>query len=106
MQVSLKFKRLATDYSLWKGRVNINPNDDLEKLEFVEQECLNSGTRIFEIIGQCGYYYSDSYFAEFYHRTPNFNSHVKLRCVAHTYHPCGMYEIVWESPQGKSKSNH
>ena len=107
MQVSLKFKRLATDYSLWKGRVSINPyDDDLEKLEFVEQECLNSGTRIFEIIGECGHYYSDSHLAEFYHRTPNFSSHVNLRLVAHTYHSEGMYEIVWETPQGKSKSNH
>ena len=46
-QVSVRFRRLATDCSLWKGSVWIHPRGDPGKVEFVVQKCLNSGTREF-----------------------------------------------------------
>ena len=46
-KVSTRFKRLATDYSFWQGKVEfINPSDP-RKIEFVVQQCLNPGTREF-----------------------------------------------------------
>merc|ERR1712024_301315 len=46
-KVSVRFRRLATDCSLWKGSVWIHPRGDPGKVEFVVQKCLNSGTREF-----------------------------------------------------------
>ena len=50
-KVSVKFKRLATDYSLWKGHVYIEAAKNPRRAEFVVQECLNSGTKKFVICG-------------------------------------------------------
>ena len=50
-KVSVRFRRLATDYSLWKGFVVIWADKNPRKAEFVVQECLNSGTRDFMIVG-------------------------------------------------------
>ena len=49
-KVSVRFRRLATDYSLWKGYVTIG-NITPRKVEFVVQNCLNGGTRDLEIFG-------------------------------------------------------
>ena len=46
-KVSTRFKRLATDYSFWQGRVEILNPTDPRQIEFVVQECLNPGTRLF-----------------------------------------------------------
>ena len=54
--MSVRFRRLATDYSLWKGCVVIDPHDDLRKAEFVARECLNSGTGFFVMTGKAGIY--------------------------------------------------
>ena len=53
-KVSLRFKRLATDSSLWKGSVFIHMGGRPEKGEFVIQECLNSGTKSFTMYGDVG----------------------------------------------------
>ena len=50
-KVSVRFRKLATDYSLWKGYVMIGADKNPRKAEFVVQECLNSGTRDFLICG-------------------------------------------------------
>ena len=52
-KVSIRFRRLATDNSLWRGCVVIHPLGDLGKTEFVVQKCLNSGTRTFDMIAGC-----------------------------------------------------
>ena len=57
-KVSVRFRRLATDYSLWKDIVVIDgyPKNFLKpkKLEFVVQKCLNSGTKKFSILIENG----------------------------------------------------
>ena len=50
-KVSARFKRLATDYSLWKGHVYIEAAKNPRRAEFVVQECLNSGTKKFVMCG-------------------------------------------------------
>ena len=52
-EVSLRFKRLATDSSLWKGHVVILAGiaSSPGTAEFVVQQCLHSGTHWFEIEG-------------------------------------------------------
>jgi len=49
--VSLRFERLASDSSLWKGHVTILGYLDPWTVEFVVQQCLHSGTYWFEIEG-------------------------------------------------------
>ena len=46
-KVSVRFKRLATDCSLWKGYVQISAAKNPRRAEFIVQECLNSGTHTF-----------------------------------------------------------
>ena len=54
-KVSIRFRRLATDDSLWRGCVVIHPLGDLRKTEFVVQKCLNSKTKTFDMIaGRAG----------------------------------------------------
>ena len=48
-KVSKRFKRLATDRSLWEGYVWIHADKNPEKLEFVVQNCLNSDTWYFGV---------------------------------------------------------
>ena len=55
--VSLRFERLATDSSLWKGHVTILAWLDPWIVEFVVQRCLNSGTNWFEIEGSLPAFY-------------------------------------------------
>ena len=50
-RVSLRFRRLARESSLWKGCVVIHPGVCPKKAEFVVEECLNSGTTTFDMIG-------------------------------------------------------
>ena len=51
-KVSLRFKRLATDSSLWDRYVAVIVADgDPRRAEFVVQECLNSGTKGFHLLG-------------------------------------------------------
>ena len=45
--VSPRFKRLATDRSLWEGVVSIKAAKNPRRAEFIVQECLNSGTHTF-----------------------------------------------------------
>ena len=56
-QVSIRFRRLATDYSLWKGVVMIRADNDPRRAEFVVQERLNSGTSVFLMIGNLEDYF-------------------------------------------------
>ena len=56
-KVSVRFKRLATDYSLWKGHVLIEAAKNPRRAEFVVQECLNSGTKTFEMWGYLDVFY-------------------------------------------------
>ena len=56
-KVSVRFRRLATDNSLWKGYVVINADKNPRKAEFVVQECLHSGTRDFLIVGDLADFY-------------------------------------------------
>ena len=42
-KVSKRFKRLATDSSLWKGHVEINDSLPCLMTEFVARECLHAG---------------------------------------------------------------
>ena len=51
-KVSVKFKQLATDYSLWKGIVVIGAAKNPRRAEFVVQKCLNSGTKTFVMCGE------------------------------------------------------
>ena len=52
-KVSLRFKHLATDFSLWKGNVHVGIPvlERGRKDEFVVRECINSGTRVFIMWG-------------------------------------------------------
>ena len=59
-KVSMRFKELATDSSLWEGIVVIGAQKNPRRAEFVVQECLNSRTKIFVMVGMVGS------FAEFY----------------------------------------
>ena len=59
-KVSIRFKQLATDHSLWEGLVEIGAKKNPRRAEFVVQECLNSRTKIFVMVGMVGS------FAEFY----------------------------------------
>ena len=56
-KVSVRFRRLVTDNSLWKGYVVIRADKNPRKAEFVVQECLNSGTRDFWINGDLADFY-------------------------------------------------
>ena len=50
-KVSLRFRRVARDSSLWKDYVRIyNPLNDISKLNFVIRECLNYGTKTLTVI--------------------------------------------------------
>ena len=50
-KVSVRFRRLATDFSLWKDSVMIYvPCNDLSKLDFVIREALNSATKELTIL--------------------------------------------------------
>ena len=50
-KVSVRFRRLATDFSLWKDSVMIRvPSNDLSKLDFVIREALNSATKELTIL--------------------------------------------------------
>ena len=51
-KLSVRFKRLATDSSMWRGHVGICTDGGLYwKAEFVVQECLNEGTEEFTVLG-------------------------------------------------------
>ena len=50
-KVSIRFKRLATDYSLWEGIVVIGAKKNPRRAEFIVQKCLNSGTKTFLVYG-------------------------------------------------------
>ena len=74
-KVSVRFKRLATDYSLWKGHVLIEAAKNPRRAEFVVQECLNSGTKKFEIFGNMDDFYpvlTSPRYAEFINPTKRF----------------------------------
>merc|ERR1712117_60612 len=51
--VSLRFKRLATDYTLWARpwSITVCARGDPERVEFIVQRCLNSGSRGMRLIG-------------------------------------------------------
>ena len=55
-KVSIRFRQLATNYSLWKGVVVIDrcywpTGFNTSEWEYVVQECLNNGTRRFVLLG-------------------------------------------------------
>ena len=43
-QVSMRFKRISADVSLWKGDVWIGRRTKIETIEWVIRDCLNGGT--------------------------------------------------------------
>lgn len=43
-KVSLRFRNLATDYTLWTGCVWIFPGNDFKKAKFVIQQCIHKET--------------------------------------------------------------
>ena len=45
-KVSVRFRQIATDSSLWKGHVSVYIDRDIRELDFVIRECLNSGTKV------------------------------------------------------------
>ena len=51
--VSLRFKRLATDYTLWARpwSIMVAARRDPERVEFIVQKCLNSGSRGMRLMG-------------------------------------------------------
>ena len=60
-KISVQFKRVATDSSLWKGCVNIWMSNGMAwegKDRFVVEECVNFGTRDIRIVN-CGTKFSE-----------------------------------------------
>merc|ERR1719188_1965896 len=49
-KTSFRFRRLATDSSLWKGHVMVWTKPDFRELDFVIRECLNVGTTSMNIL--------------------------------------------------------
>ena len=98
-KVSVRFRRLATDYSLWKGiegtrtgHVVIAADGDPGKAEFVVQECLNSDTRGFLMYGTLDDFFpvlTSPRYAEYINPTARFPN-LKLSEVNHT-----MERIKW-----------
>ena len=56
-KVSIRFKRLATDSTLWGDIVMINADKNPGKAKFVVQECINSNTRDFHLYGDVADYF-------------------------------------------------
>ena len=59
-KVSLRFEKISSDESLWKGVVWIGPRSKLGTIEWVIRECLNGGTTVFNMPGNltgCAYNY-------------------------------------------------
>merc|ERR1712154_555960 len=89
-KVSTRFKRLATDYSFWQGKVEfINPSDP-RKIEFVVQQCLNQGTREFFLCyegeNMCDLLYdllTCPRYAEFINPTKKFPNLILTRPIQH-----------------------
>ena len=50
-KVSLRFEKISSDESLWKGVVWIGPGSQLGTIEWVIRECLNGGTTVFHMPG-------------------------------------------------------
>ena len=52
-KVSLRFERLATDYTLWARpwSITVCARGDPERVEFIVQKCLNSGSGGMRLIG-------------------------------------------------------
>merc|ERR1712117_810840 len=52
-KVSLRFERLATDYTLWARpwSIMVAARGDPERVEFIVQKCLNSGSRGMRLMG-------------------------------------------------------
>ena len=52
-KVSLRFERLATDYTLWARpwSITVAARGDPERVEFIVQKCLNSGSRGLRLVG-------------------------------------------------------
>merc|ERR1712117_782056 len=50
-KVSLRFEKISSDESLWKGVVWIGPRSKLGTIEWVIRECLNGGTTVFNMPG-------------------------------------------------------
>merc|ERR1712027_301534 len=50
-KVSLRFEKISSDESLWKGVVWIGPPSQLGTMEWVIRERLNGGTTIFHMPG-------------------------------------------------------
>ena len=47
--VSVRFRQIATDSSLWKGGIKVFTKPDFRELDFIIRECLNSETTSMEI---------------------------------------------------------
>ena len=48
-KVSVRFRRLATDSSLWRGHVSVCTDQDFRELDFVIRECFNNGTKSLQV---------------------------------------------------------
>ena len=96
-KVSRRFKRLATDSSLWSAKwgVVITAGGDPRKAEFVVQECLNSGTRSFHMVGSLHDLYpilTSPRYAEYINPTTRL-PHLKLMVKGDKYFCAG--DLCW-----------
>ena len=76
-KVSKRFKRLATDHTLWEDFVVINADKNAEKVEFVVQECLNDETHEFLVSGDLAEFFpvmNSPRCAEFINPTSKFHN--------------------------------
>ena len=67
-RVSRRFKRLATDSSLWKGRISIKASQ--EDVSFAISHCIHSGTKILKVRTETGEDISTAEIMSIYNRCP------------------------------------
>ena len=98
-KVSVRFKRLATDCSLWKGYVQIAAAKNPRRAEFVVQECLNSGTKTFVLTGEdLDELYpvlTSPRYAEYINPSKRFPKLKISKPVGHDYFNAGLSNLEW-----------
>ena len=52
-KISVRFRQIATDPSLWKGQVTVYTKPAFRELDFVIRECLNNGTTSMKVFVFC-----------------------------------------------------
>ena len=54
-KVSVRFRQIATDSSLWRGHVSVYIDRDIRELDFVIRECFNNGTKSLKVFKMPSY---------------------------------------------------